>query len=191
MTATIREIFFSPIAILVQGLNFSSEECGNAHILYEKPCLSLAKVSSGPVATRQWHKRATVQYQYCLKGSVIYFQTHHLPKVTMLGRDEAEIQIQFRLSCAKLPQFPYIQFVFQLEWNAGPTFIFYSHGVSITKLFWSNKSICLLVKTSNNCCLNSYLIKKSFSQRGNKVCKEITLLKHTFNLHCQMAHLSM
>lgn len=60
------------------------------------------------MATRQWHKRATVQQQYRLKGSVIYLQILHLPKVAMLERDEAEIQIQFSLSRAKPTQFSFL-----------------------------------------------------------------------------------
>lgn len=75
----------------------------------------------------------------------------HLPKVTTLGRDRAEIQIQSSLSCAKPTQL-LIQFLFQLELNTRPAFFFfsYNHQVSITNLFWSTTSICILVKTSTN-----------------------------------------
>lgn len=110
-------IFSLPVLISVQRLNSSKDNCENTHILYEKLYLSLTEVLSGCMTTRHWYKRAKVQHQYWLKGSGIYLWIHHLPKVTTLGIDGAEIQIQSSLSWPKHTQ---LFHPIHLDLNVGP-----------------------------------------------------------------------
>lgn len=184
-------IFSLSVLISVQRLNSSRDNCENAHILYEKLYFSLTEVLSGSMTTRHWYKRAIVQHQYWLKGSAIYLWIHHWPKVTTLGIDGAEIQIQSSLRWPEHTQlFHPISIPSWLKCWACTFPPLYNHCISITNLFWSNTSICILVKTSNN--LQPKLLNKEIFQRSNKVCKKkIALLKHTLNLHCQIAHLSI
>lgn len=143
------------------------------------------------MATKQWHQRATVQHKYCL------WDSGYLPPNLPLARGHSTRKrwswdsnlVQLEL-CQAHTALSFIQFLFQLEWNPGPAFLFLQTMESL----WLNsfdqiKTYAPWSKQAVICSLNSYLIKKSSSQGGNKVCKEIALLKHTFNLHCQIARL--
>lgn len=162
---------------------FSGWLC-KCRILYRKLHLSSAEVLCGPVATtRPWCNRVTLRHQYCLKGSGIYLWIHHLTKVTSLGKEGAKHQIQSHLTCAKLTQpfCPISPSAWVKWWGciSFPVVMKFLLLISFDHASWSKQAII--------CSLNS-LIKKSFSQSSSKVCKELALLKHTSNLHCQIAH---
>lgn len=179
----------SPVFFPVQGLSSSQDDCGNAHIVDEKLHLSPERVWLA-----RWPQDNDTEGN---SPTPVLFErlcylllTSSLPEVTTLGRDGAEIQIQSGLSCAK-PTHLSIRFFFQLDLNTGPAFFFLRIMESLLLISFDQlQAYVSWSKQALICRLNSYLMKKSFSQRSNKVCKEIALLKRTFNLHCQIAHWS-
>lgn len=82
-----------------------------------------------------------------------------------------EMELRFRSSSvrsARPTRLSFIQFLFQLEGNSGPAFLFLQITVSMTKVFWSNKNICSLVKTNNNLQPKLPLNKEIFLSRRQR-----------------------
>lgn len=177
----------STLFLPVQGLSSSQDDCRNAHIVDEKLHLSpervwLALWPQDNDTGGQQSNTSTIWKTLLFTSDFKLAWGHNTRK--RWSWDSNPVRSQ--LCQAHTSLYP----VFLPAWVKYWACIFFLR-IMESLLLISFDQLQAYVSWSKQaliCRLNSYLMKKSFSQRSNKVCKEIALLKRTFNLHCQIAH---